>query len=213
MKKSLLALGILPALMLSMSAVHAADALTAELKVVGELTIPSCTVVATDDGIYDIGKQSATLIKPSAVTPLAEITKAWTVTCDAETYLNVTQVDNRLASKATAGATYFGLGSVNGDGKIGYFRAQVKNGKVDGVATSLLYALGNTIKNVKADHYLEEGHKIGWAADASTQKSGKLFTADIAVSPTLASSADMKGPITENTNIDGSLTLTFAYGL
>ena len=212
-KKSLLVLGTLSALSLFAGATHAADALTAELKVVGELSVPSCTVVATDDGIYDIGKQSATLIKPAAITTLPEIIKTWTVTCDAATFLNITQVDNRIASKSDASALSFGLGNVNGDGKIGYFRAQLRNATVDGTATSLFYANSNVFTAVKATHYLEQGWKIGWAADASTQKSGKVFAVDIAVTPVLASSATMKGPITENTNIDGSVTLNFAYGI
>ena len=213
MKKSVLALSTLPALILSAGVAQAADALTAELKVVGELTVPTCTVAATDDGIYDIGKQSATLIKPAASTILPEIIKTWTVTCDADTFLNITQVDNRIASKSDSGAKSFGLGNVNGDGKIGYFSAQLRNATVDGAATNLFYANSNSFTAVKATHYLEQGWKIGWAADASTQKSGKVFAVDIAVAPVLASSAIMKGPITENTNIDGSVTLNFAYGI
>ncbi|WP_447883477.1 hypothetical protein [Serratia fonticola] len=33
---------------------------------VGELTVPTCTVAATDDGVYDIGKQSSTVISATA---------------------------------------------------------------------------------------------------------------------------------------------------
>lgn len=70
MKKHVITSITFSALLLAMTNAQAADALTAELKVVGELTVPTCTVTATDDGIYDIGKQSSTLIKSSGSTAL-----------------------------------------------------------------------------------------------------------------------------------------------
>ena len=212
MKKSVLALSTLSALFLSASAAHA-DALTAELKVVGELVVPTCTVAATDEGIYDIGKQSATLIKPAASTTLAAMTKTWTVTCDAVTYMNFTPVDNRAASKSDATTTSFGLGNVNGTGKIGYFTAIASNATVDGVASRLFTSASATFTPATTAS-LTNNQRTGWATTvANTQNSGKVFVADIAVTPVLASSAVMNGAITENTDIDGSVTLTFAYGI
>ena len=214
MKKSVLALSPLSALILSAGVAQAADALTAELKVVGELAVPTCTVAATDDGIYNIGKPSATLIKPSATTALTTMTKIWTITCDADTYLNFTPIDNRVDSKSAVNAPdAFGLGYVNGTGKIGYFNIGVSNAKVDSAATQLFRSSSTSsfIPKASVSLYLED--KIGWTTTANTQKSGKVFVADIAVTPTLVSSATMNGPITENTNIDGSVTLTFAYGI
>ena len=212
MKKSLFTLSTLSALILS-AGVAQADALTAELKVVGELVVPTCTVAATDDGIYDIGKQSATLIKPAASTTLAVMSKTWTVTCDAVTYMNFTPVDNRAASKSDATGTSFGLGNVNGTGKIGYFTATASNATVDGVA-SRLFSSANATFTPAATANLTNGQKTGWATTAAnTQYSGKVFVADIAVTPVLASSATMNGPITDNADIDGSVTLTFAYGI
>ena len=213
MKKSLLVLSSLSALLLSANAAHAAEALTAELKVVGELGVPTCTVAATDDGIYNIGKQSATLIKPTTTTMLPSLTKTWTVTCDAATYLNFTPVDNRAASKSDPNVTSFGLGDVNDTGKIGYFFAQARNAKVDGVASTLFTSASATFSPTSTVH-LANNQKTGWAtAAANTQISGKVFVADITVTPVLASSAMMKGAITENTDIDGSVTMTFAYGI
>ena len=213
MKKSVLALSTLSALILSAGVAQAADALTAELKVVGELTVPTCTVAATDDGIYDIGKQSATLIKPAASTTLTAMTKTWTVTCDADTYMNFTPVDNRTASKSSSSTTAFGLGSVNDTGKIGYFTAIASNATVDGVSSRLFTSASATFTPAVSVN-LTNGEKTGWATTvANTQYSGKVFVADIAVTPVLASSATMNGPITDNADIDGSVTLTFAYGI
>ena len=212
MKTSVLVLSTLSALILSTSAAHA-DALTAELKVVGELTIPTCTVAATDEGIYDIGKQSATLIKPAANTILPSMTKTWTVTCDADTYMNFKPVDNRAASKSNPFTTSFGLGNVNETGKIGYFTAMASNATVDGV-DSRLFTSASASFTPALTVALTSGQRTGWAtASNNVQNSGKVFVADIAVTPVLGSSTTMNGPITDNTDIDGSVTLSFAYGI
>ncbi len=213
MKKHVINAMTLSALLLAMTQAHAADALTAELKVVGELTVPTCTVAATDDGVYDIGKQSSTVISATAEKTLTAMTKTWTVTCDAETYMNMTPVDNRAASKSSSTTTAFGLGNVNGTGKIGYFSATVKNAQVDSVASQLFTSASATFTPA-ATANLTNGLKTGWAtATANTQKSGKVFVADITVTPVLASSVTMNGPITDNADIDGSVTLNFAYGI
>ncbi|WP_447883431.1 DUF1120 domain-containing protein [Serratia fonticola] len=213
MKKHVINAMTLSALLLAMTQAQAADALTAELKVVGELTVPTCTVAATDDGVYDIGKQSSTVISATAEKTLTAMTKTWTVTCDAETYMNMTPVDNRAASKSITATTAFGLGNVNGTGKIGYFGAAVKNAQVDSVASQLFTSASATFTPA-ATVNLTNGAKTGWAtAAANTQKSGKVFVADIAVTPVLASSVTMNGPITDTAEIDGSVTLNFAYGI
>ncbi|AHG20592.1 beta-fimbriae major subunit [Chania multitudinisentens RB-25] len=190
-----------------------ATAPTAELKVIGELTVPTCTVAAADDAIYDFGKLSSTMIKPAATTALTPMTKTWTITCDAETYLNFSPEDNRGSSASTVAATNFGMGMVNSTGKIGYYTAQMRNATVDGVASSLFTSPSATFTPA-ATANITTGQRSGWAtATASTQRSGKVFVADITVSPVLASSATMNGAITDDTSIDGSMTLKFAYGI
>ncbi|HFO2533870.1 TPA: hypothetical protein ACHJX8_004409 [Yersinia enterocolitica] len=59
----------------------------------------------------------------------------------------------------------------------------------------------------------QQGYMFGWAETATTQKAGKLFTADMVVNPTLAGTTTMGGPVTENANIDGSITMQFAFGI
>jgi hypothetical protein len=212
MKKHVITATALSTLLLAMANAQA-DTLTAELKVIGELTVPTCTVAGPDDGIYDFGKLSATMIKSTGTTTLNPMTKTWTVTCDADTYLSFAPLDNRAASASTVAATNFGMGVVNTTGKIGYYTAQMANATVDGVASSLFTSASSTFTPAaKVD--IITGQRSGWAAaTANTQKSGKIFVADITVSPVLASSESMNGPITDETSIDGSMTLNFAYGI
>lgn len=202
--------------MLAMAGAYAAPP-TADLKVNGKLVVPVCTVSATDDGVYNIGKVSATTVKPSGNTVLASMTKTWTITCDAQTYLNFSHTDNRADSASTVDNPYFGLGNVNGNGKIGFYTVDLSNASVDGKTTNLFHSKNGTStitsNNVGATRRLHDGWRMGWAATATTQKSGLIFAADMIVTPTLASSTVMNGAITDDANIDGSLTLNFAYGI
>lgn len=198
-------------LLLNMTQAQAAGP-TAELTVTGELTAPTCTVAVADDGVYDLGKLAASLIKPTADTTLAAMTKTWTVTCDADTYLNFLPVDNRAASASSLAPTHFGLGMVNGSGKIGYYTAQMSNATVDGAASTLFTAVSSDFTPA-ATADITIGQHTGWATDVNTLASGKVFSADITVNPVLASTAAMNGPITDDASLDGSMTLNFAYGI
>ncbi len=212
MKKQLAKITVLSSLIFGINAANA-EAPTAELKVIGTLTVPSCTVNAPDDGVYDFGKLSSSLIKSGATTTaLTPITKNWTVNCDAETYLNFTPVDNRAASVSTAGATNFGMGNVNDTGKIGYYMAQIKNGTVDGKPSNL-FSSANAVFTATTFANLTTGMRTGWSSAANTQSVGKIFTADITVSPILGGTTVMGGPITEDAEIDGSMTMNFAFGI
>lgn len=212
MKKQLAKITVLSSLIFGINAANA-EAPTAELKVIGTLTVPSCTVNAPDDGVYDFGKLSSSLIKSGAgTTALTPITKNWTVTCDAETYLNFTPVDNRAASASTAGTTNFGMGNVNGTGKIGYYTAQIKNGTVDTKPSNLFSSATSTFAASTVAN-LTTGLRTGWSSAANTQSVGKIFTADITVSPILGGTTVMAGPITEDAEIDGSMTMNFAFGI
>ncbi|CNH07686.1 beta-fimbriae major subunit [Yersinia aldovae] len=212
MKKQLAKITVLSSLILGINIANAA-APTAELKVTGTLTVPSCTVVAPANGVYDIGKLSSSLVKSgTATTVLAPITKSWTVNCDADTYLNFTPVDNRAATSSAVATTNFGLGTVNTTGKIGYYTAQIKNGNVDGKASSLFTSATSTFTLTPTAN-LTTGMRTGWSSAANTQSTGKIFTADITVTPVLAGTTTMAGPITEDAEIDGSMTMNFAFGI
>ncbi|MBP6115596.1 MAG: DUF1120 domain-containing protein [Neisseriaceae bacterium] len=199
------------ALLFAVSNAQAA-APTAELKVTGTLTVPTCSVASAEDGVYNIGKVSGTLVSATANTKLAEMNKTWTITCDAETYLNFKPVDNRAATASATGTANFGLGNVNTTGKIGFYNVTMKNGLVDGKTTTLFSAPATSF-TASSSVTVDAANRNGWAAGNSTQKSGRVFVADLAVTPTLANTTTMGGAITDDTDIDGSLTLNFAYGI
>ncbi|WP_145518233.1 DUF1120 domain-containing protein [Yersinia mollaretii] len=212
MKNKLAQITVLSSLIFGINTANA-DAPTAELKVVGSLKVPGCTIVAPDNGVYDLGRLSSSLIKSgTATTTLPAITKNWTVNCDAETYLNFTPIDNRKASTSVPSTTNFGMGSVNGTGKIGYYTAQMKNGTVNGKPSNV-FSSASTAFAATTTANLTTGLRTGWSSAANTQSVGKVFTADIMVIPVLAGTTTMGGPITEDAKIDGSLTMNFAFGI
>jgi Protein of unknown function (DUF1120) len=211
MKKQLANITVLSSLIFGVNAASA-EAPTAELKVIGTVTVPGCTVVAPDDGVYDFGRVSASLVKSgTTTTALTPITKTWTVNCDADTYLNFTPVDNRTASASILAGSLFGLGNVNGTGKIGYYSTVMNNGTVDGAISSVFSS--STTFTAATTATLVQGWRAGWASGNNVQKVGKVFTADITVSPILGGTDTMGGPITDDVDLDGSMTMNFSFGI
>ncbi|QAX79048.1 DUF1120 domain-containing protein [Yersinia hibernica] len=214
MKNLMMKFAILSSLLLGV-AVHAATP-TAQLKVKGKIGIPTCTVNAPDGGVYNIGEISSSKVKTgTAVTELSAIKKTWTVTCDSLTYLSLTATDNRRASVSdTTGIHNFGLGFVNGSGKLGFYKTTMNNAAVDGVSSLLYFIDANNV--LQGGHTLEtltNNFRFGWSENTTTAKAGKVFSADFTVIPTLAGSTTMGGAITENINIDGSTTMSFSFAI
>ncbi|HGF6561155.1 TPA: DUF1120 domain-containing protein [Providencia alcalifaciens] len=211
MNKTLKAVTALSTLMMSATTLAAISA--PELKVQGELIVPACKVVAGNNGVYDLGKLSPSLVKPSESSQLSSKTQLWNIDCDAETFLSFSVTDNREGTASYSGSEYFGLGNVNGTGKIGYYRVSMKAATVDGANSSVYGTTSSTSFTASPSVYLAKGKQMGWAAAANQQKSGSKFTTLLSVEPALASSTQMGGPVTDSAKLDGSMTLNFAFGL
>ncbi|HEB5830623.1 TPA: DUF1120 domain-containing protein, partial [Yersinia enterocolitica] len=203
MKKQLIALTALSYLIFGFNAANA-KAPTAELTVKGQVSPPGCIVMAPDGGVYNVGEIAGHTVKPSALTVLPSITKNWSVICDAETYVSVTGSDNRAGSSTSGGR--YGLGFVNGAGKIGDYGVYFSNAKVDG--TAKYFRKQEEAAAAILSLSIGPLNGLSWVHANATKAPGKVFSADIEVMPRLGSVADMKGPITENVKIDGSMTLS-----
>lgn len=208
MKKQLIALTALSYLIFGFNAANA-KAPTAELTVKGQLSPPGCIVMAPDGGVYNVGEIAGHTVKPSALTVLPSITKNWSVICDAETYVSVTGSDNRAGSSTSGGR--YGLGFVNGAGKIGDYGVYFSNAKVDG--TAKYFRKQEEAAAAILSLSIGPLNGLSWVHANATKAPGKVFSADIEVMPRLGSVADMKGPITENVKIDGSMTLSIIIGI
>ncbi|MHA7847530.1 DUF1120 domain-containing protein [Serratia sp. D1N4] len=191
----------------------------AELKVAGKINVPTCSISVPDNGVYDLGKVSSALVQPAAKTSLPPLMKSWVVTCDSQTYLTITPTDNRSDSVVIttpgAGVTnHYGLGFVNGTGKIGAFQPHIANtSTVDGVRVALCKGIPGQCTLQAASTYLSKGNQVSWATANNQLQAGKVFRADISIYPDLASSEIMNGALTDKTKIDGSMTLSFAFAI
>ncbi|EKN3722724.1 TPA: DUF1120 domain-containing protein [Yersinia enterocolitica] len=208
MKKQLITLTALSYLIFGFNAANA-KAPTAELTVKGQVSPPGCIVMAPDGGVYNVGEIAGHTLKPSALTVLPSITKNWSVICDAETYVSVTGSDNRAGSSTSGGR--YGLGFINGAGKIGDYGVYFSNAKVDG--TAKYFRKQEEAAAAILSLSIGPLNGLSWVHANATKAPGKVFSADIEVMPRLGSVADMKGPITENVKIDGSMTLSIIIGI
>lgn len=192
-----------------------ADTPNLDLMVKGTIDVPSCTVSVANNGIYDYGKILPTIITSgTGHTDLGKMTKAWSVNCDANTFMTFKVTDNRSESASVSShdsrtLNTFGLGIVNKTGKLGYYTIKMTNPTVDGEATKLF----NTLQTSDTDIYVRHSDIIqGWGSPNSLAI-GRNFTADLAVNAYLAGTSIMAGPLTESIDLDGSTTLSFAFGL
>lgn len=211
MKKTVISTAVI-AVVMSMGSVMAS--MSPELKVQGEMAVPSCQLSLQNGGVYDFGKISNALISSTSSTPLASKVSQVLVDCEAETFLSFSVIDNREGTASSSGSTNFGLGTVNGNGKLGYYRLKALAANVDG-SSSQLYSTtkGSTSFSAAQGANVDKNKVIGWALADNLQRSGKKFSTLLSVEPFLGSSADMGGAITDNVKLDGSATLNFTYGL
>ncbi|MBU5412415.1 DUF1120 domain-containing protein [Serratia ureilytica] len=213
MKKTVITASILSVLALHGAAIAAP--MSSELKIKGKMAVPSCQVSVSNGGVFDLGKISNGLIDPNKTTPLTTGALVINAKCDAATYLSFTAEDNREGSSSTSGSTYFGLGSVNGTGKLGYYQMKMYAAVVDHGGASRVYSTpkGSTTFSASQDIMIDKNKVMGWAKGNNVQNGGKEFIAAIDFMPVLASSREMNGPLTESVKLDGSALLNFAYGL
>ncbi|QKO38448.1 DUF1120 domain-containing protein [Serratia marcescens] len=210
MKNTFLGGAMLSAVFLSISSAWSAPSI--ELKVTGAFTTPSCNLVNGNSGTVELGKISVTGIKQTSDTELAAVPIVFTVTCDSATFLSFKTVDNRAGTASTANDRNFGLGAVNGSGKLGYYTVELMQTRVDGSSTGTFTTKGSTFTSMPTN-YLQPGARTGWSKGDNDQVGGKTFAGTLLIKPYLASEKAMNGPITDQAKLDGSATLAFSYGI
>lgn len=215
MKKNLLTLTALSSLLLS-AATLASE--SAEIKVIGEITTATCEVTMTNNGVFDFGKINQSLVLEADNSPLGNSGEGSVrVQCSAPTALTFTTTDNRFGTAShSIGNRNFGLGSVNGTGKLGFYRLQLREPTVDGVGSKMLVASDNgAIATVGEVMGVEYGKRMGWLSSSGDKELaiGKDFAFKMSAIAYLASKKDMNGALGEDAKLDGSATMEFGFGL
>lgn len=186
-----------------------------ELKVKGGFSAPSCQIgFNSGGGTVDLGRIDVGMIKENNVTKLPEAPPVLiSAQCDASTALTFSVIDNRSTTVSSPSPKNFGLGAINGNGKIGYYNIKLSAGHVDGKASKVYSSPNKDTFTPTSEADVQVGHVMGWANSANQQLFGKDFVAALYVTPYLASSKDMGGPAPESTLLDGSATLNFSYSI
>jgi hypothetical protein len=216
MKKNIVRLSAITILCLSANSAIAALGGTAELKVKGEITAPSCVIELGKNGVVDLGKIAIESIKANEVTQLPVSAGIYiNAICDAATSLTFSIVDHRVDSTSVPSAKHFGLGSVNGSGKLGYYSIKMKNGYVDGKVVDVFSTSKSNPSFTPAKEVdVDTGKVMGWSKGGNNKLAiGKQFVSALEVTPYLASLKDMGGTVPEDTTLNGSATLNFAFGI
>ncbi|CNK97162.1 Protein of uncharacterised function (DUF1120) [Yersinia enterocolitica] len=204
------------------------------LSVIGTIKPASCTTTigGVADASFAYGKISKTLLLQGSITPLEAKSLELKISCDGQTKLAVSALDNRpstnpfasgtIVDLSDAGApsntdasTLFGLGSYGAENKHigGYSLAvNVTSAKHDGVAGRMAYSSSSG----GSWGYAATGHLMGniwktWAstAAAAVPVSGTEFTGDLMVKAFILPRADLV--LTDNVALDGSATIEIHY--
>lgn len=212
MNKRLLSIASLCSLLFSGASI--ASGPSADIKVIGELITPTCDVVITNNGAFDYGTISHSIIQADREVSLGAKSGALAVKCSAETPLTFKVTDNRLGTASRSEAGNLGMGSINGTGKMGYYTVKMYAPNVDKKMSDMFITAGSTVTNPTGLVTLEHGKRVGWVPSGTQEVAiGKEFSAEIMTQAFLAKRSDMHGGMGEDSKLDGSATLEFGFGL
>jgi len=220
-KKVLLA----TALSLCVTSAFAADP-SAVLKVKGTLTNAACTPVLSNGGTVDYGTINLGDLSATATNQLGQKNIDLTINCTAATKVSWNMVDDRSDSNANltvanalvgggslsgAGQTY-GVGKTVGGVNIGTYALMVKVDSVtaDGAAVDPIYQQNATGNWTKSTNGSSQGSHIRDFTVASTGTLDPLAfqTATFPLATSLAVQNTATLAITEDTQLDGQLTIS-----
>lgn len=203
----------IPLFLLGSMAVNAAS--STELKVGGELTSKSaCNVIAGSGGVFELGKIDASTAQDKDVA-LSSSEMLFHIKCDEKTQVNFQFIDNKAGTNSTDADAYFGLGTVNGTGKLGYYTLTALNGSVDGHQKNfyITQKISGSAPHSIPILTIHKGMFNGWVDKGIDTASGNDFRFSLKINPWIASKDKMNGPLTEGVRLDGSATINLFYGI
>ncbi|MGV8889716.1 MAG: DUF1120 domain-containing protein [Pseudomonas sp.] len=199
-------------LLLSATSAFAVD--TADLRVIGTIAPTACSPAFGSGATVDYGNIPTASLSATQLTPLADHTISYTITCDAPISIATSWSDNRAGTSSLSNIAAFGLG-LQGAAKIGYYTiAQVAGSATgDGVPVDIIqkntaassWVLATTAQQTNDSIRMYSYAPTGTLVPGSyTNFSGTLMvTAKIAPTSTL----DLSNSIT----LDGLSTISVRY--
>ncbi|MFL9672018.1 DUF1120 domain-containing protein [Pseudomonas marginalis] len=181
---------------------------TVDLTVKGLIVPSACTPVLSSGGVIDHGKISAKDLNISNPTLIGTHTLTLVVSCDSAISFALHSVDNRVGSSISS--SYYGLGLINGNQKLGWFGLILDNPVADGVAVQPIASF-NGQDNWYREKFWDPGLYMSMAsmADDSQPVPVKDLSLELVVETSIArtDSLDLSNEVT----LDGSATLEVKY--
>jgi len=175
----------------------------------------SCTVLAPDIE-YAYPPLQASLFQRNAQTTLPVLSQTWQVVCSAPVvalFLTV-EADQQSDSLSGLDPTYFGLGSVNGQGRLGHYQVTLDNATVDGAPVQLYQTNNPTqIGTPQSSLMLKPAVFQGWTSDGHAPAKGQQYSVRLTISPTLNSLQKTQGPLVNGGELNGELVLAFPFNI
>ncbi|EPJ0398075.1 hypothetical protein OKT23_00095 [Providencia rettgeri] len=174
---------------------------------------PTCDIVIPDGGQYQFNQLHARQFNLVKTTEILQISKIWQVSCNTPTQLLVQFSDNRSDTSQMGNESYFGLGKVNNQGRLGNYQLILNQPKVDGqsVGIRILEGVGGFLPT--QGEAVLKNKQYAWFTNENVLSSGKNFSVNIAVKPILNSLKETNGPIIEAMELDGSADIIFSFGI
>ncbi|WGT30263.1 DUF1120 domain-containing protein [Pseudomonas marginalis] len=181
---------------------------TVDLTIKGLIVPSACTPVLSSGGVIDHGKISAKDLNISNPTLIGTHTLTLVVSCDSAISFALHSVDNRVGSSISS--SYYGLGLINGNQKLGWFGLILDNPVADGVAVQPIASF-NGQDNWYREKFWDPGLYMSVAsmADDSQPVPVKDLSLELVVETSIArtDSLDLSNEVT----LDGSATLEVKY--
>jgi hypothetical protein len=191
------------------SSVFAAS--STDLTVTGTITPAACIPSLGSGGIADHGKVSVQDLNPDRTTYLPEIIMQMTVNCDAATLFAIAPIDNRAGSGTSL--SYFGLGLINTNEKLGHFRVIPRNVMADASNAQAILSTdgGKTWLKEGTEGFWGVNNIWGVAAEgaATAPIAVKDLNMDLRVRTGIAATNGLT--LTDEVKLDGSATLQIKY--
>jgi len=178
---------------------------SAELKVSGKIKHVGCSVIASNNGVYDYGSVPGNAADEQRLPTLKQ---TWQVRCESDAYLAIIPTDNRAASRSAQDLHRFGLSTMADGRPVGYFLLGLTHATVNGAPAALRSRTAASAPP-GSEVALIAGERSDWLLADATRAAGRTYTMDISVTPVLAANI----PVTDKVELDGSVTLNFVFGL
>ncbi|ETS99353.1 MULTISPECIES: DUF1120 domain-containing protein [Providencia] len=174
---------------------------------------PTCEVIIPNGGEYRFNQLHARQFDLNKTTEIPELSKIWQISCNTPTLLLVQFSDNRSETSQMGNDSYFGLGKVNNQGRLGNYQLILSQLKVDGQAVGVGVVNGTELLPSTQESIVLKSKQYAWVTNENVISNGSHFAVNIAVKPILNSLKETNGPIVEAVELDGSANIIFSFGI